>query len=451
MHKKPSKSRGSFSSSFGFIVSAAGSAIGLGNLWKFPYMAGSHGGGIFLISYLIFAVLLGVPLLLAETSLGRKSQLSAIGAFKVLNKKWEIAGILGVVCSFIILCYYSVVGGWILKYCWEYMKGAKFGYNKQQFFDNFIKSPVEPIFWHVLFILICAIIIICGVEKGIEATSKIMIPCLFILMTVIAIYGCSLNGAMEGIKFLFFPRFDAINSIHDIGSLFLSSMGQVFFSLSLGFGVMITYGSYLKKDTDLSQNTIIVAILGTIVAIFAGIAIFPAIFALGYEPAAGPGLIFGVLPAVFESMPFGIVLGFTFFVLVFIAAATSAMGLLEVISATLIDMFSWKRKTATIVMSSVAAFVGMFASLSMGVLSDIRIFNMNIFNVMVYLSDKILIPIGSILVCIFIGYVLKPDQICDEIERGTSNKFKFRKSFSIIMKFVAPILILIIFIMGVFS
>lgn len=450
MSKKSTNKRGNFSSSLGFIAAAAGSAIGLGNLWKFPYVAGSNGGGLFLVLYVLFTLILGIPLLLTEMALGRKTQLSVVGAYKSLNKKWSFVGGISAVCTFIILSYYSVVGGWVLKYCWAYITGGHFGENKQAYFSNFISNPVDPAMWHIIFIGICAIIIIFGVEKGIEASSKVLLPGLFIIIIAVVIRSCTLSGSLEGIKFLLVPKFEAVSDIKHITDVVFSAMGQVFFSLSLGLGVLITYGSYLKKDIDLPKNSFIIAGLDTLIALLAGLAIFPAVFALGYEPTAGPGLIFGILPAVFESMAFGNLLGFAFFLLVFIAAATSAMALLEVVSSFLIDNFGWKRINATITMAVLVAFVGIFASLSMGSLSDATIFGLNIFDAMVYFTDKILMPLSAMLMCIFVGYVLGPDKLSDEIDYGT-NQFKFRKSFSIILKYVAPILILGIFIMGLIA
>ncbi len=450
MSENSKNNRGSFSSSLGFVIAAAGSAIGLGNLWKFPYIAGSNGGGLFLFLYILFVIILGVPLLLVEMSLGRKTQLSAVGAYKSLNKKWSFVGGICVVCSFIILSYYSVVGGWVLKYCWTYLTGGSFGVDKQAYFSSFISNPIEPVVWHIIFIGICAVIIILGVEKGIEASSKILLPGLFVLLIIVAIRSCTLGGSLEGIKFMFLPKFEAVSDLKHFTDVVFSAMGQVFFSLSLGLGITITYGSYLKKDTNLQKNSLIVSGLDTLVAILAGLAIFPAVFAFGYEPAAGPGLIFGILPAVFESMSFGGILGFAFFVLIFIAAATSAMSLLEVVAAFLIDSFGWKRITATITTASLIAIVGALASLSMGSLSNLTVFGLNIFDAMGYLTDKILMPLSAIFMCIFVGYILGPDELSDEIEYG-SKSFKFRKPFSFILKYVAPVLIAVIFIMGLIT
>ena len=444
-----SQKRGNFTSSLGFILAAAGSAIGLGNLWKFPYVAGNNGGGLFFLLFIVFTLILGIPIILAEMAIGRKTQLSTVGAYKSLNKNWAFVGGIGVLCSFIILSYYSVVGGWVLKYIFTYLTGANFGASKPGYFEEFIKNPVEPAIWHLIFMGICAVIILGGVVKGIEQASKIMLPGLFILIIIIAIRSVTLDGAVEGLKFLFIPNLEAFNSFSHLANTIASAMGQVFFSLSLGLGITITYGSYLKKDSNLQKDTIFIVGADTLIAIFSGLTVLPAVFAFGFKPTSGPGLIFETLPAVFESMPFGAIFGLLFFILVFFAAATSAMALLEVVAAFFIDTFGWKRKKATLLMASIMAVIGIFASLSMGRLEHIHIFDLNLFDAMGFLTDKILMPIAAMLMCIFVGYVLGTEPLAEEIECGAKG-FKLKKVFSVIIKYVAPILILIIFVMGLF-
>lgn len=275
-----------------------------------------------------------------------------------------------------------------------------------------------------------------------------MLPMLFLLIIVVAIRSATLPGGVEGLKFLFVPDFSAVSSFGDLMNVLVQAMGQVFFSLSLGMGITITYGSYLPKDTNMIKDSGIIAGLDTFMALLSGIAIMPAVFAFGFEPSAGPGLIFATLPSVFAEMPLGGFFGFLFFVLVFFAAATSAISLLEVVSAFMIDTFHWPRKKATILMATLMGVIGVFASLSRGTLSGFTIAGMNLFDAMGYLTDKILMPLAAMLMCIFVGHVWGIDPIVTEIEQG-SGKFKFRKAFSVIMKYVAPVLILIIFIMGV--
>lgn len=423
--------------------------MGLGNLWKFPYIAGNSGGGIFLIFYLLFMLLLGVPILLAEMAIGRNTGLSAVGAYQKIDRKWAFVGGIGVLCAFVILSYYSVVGGWVLKYITAYATGANFGGNTAAYFDTFVKSPVEPAIWHLVFLAFCAVVVIGGVAKGIEKASKIMLPGLFILIVVVAVRSALLEGGLQGLKFLFVPDFKAVTSAADVGNIAVQAMGQVFFSLSLGLGVTITYGSYLRKETNLQKSAVIISGLDSLMAILSGIAILPAVFSFGFTPSAGPGLIFQTLPSVFESMPAGLIFGLLFFILVFFAAATSAIALLEAVAAYLIDNFHWKRSTATVSMALLMGVIGIFASLSMGVLSDASIFGMNLFDAMGYLSDKILMPLAAFFMCIFVGHIWGVDSISKEIEEG-AGAFKTKRVFGAILRYVAPVVIFIIFIVGLF-
>ncbi len=442
------KNRGQFTSSLGFILASAGSAIGLGNLWKFPYIAANSGGGIFLVFYILFVLLLGVPIMMAEMSIGRRTQLNAIGAYRKLNKKWTFVGVLGVLCAFVILSYYSVVGGWVTKYIVAFASGGNFGSDPAAYFNNFVASPVEPVVWHLVFMAFCAIVVVMGVVKGIEKMSKILLPALFVIVVVVAIRSVTLPGAGEGLKFLFVPDFSAVSSIGDLGNAMVQAMGQVFFSLSLGMGITITYGSYLKKESNIVKDTGIVVGLDSLAAILSGCAILPAVFALGFEPTAGPGLIFSILPAVFADMPFGAFFGFLFFILVFIAAATSAISLLEVVAAYFIDNFHWSRKKATIIMASLMAFIGIFASLSMGPLSNVLIGGMNIFDALSFFTDKLLMPISAMLMCVFVGHVWGTDALMQELVIGSPSAIKLKKVLSVILKYIAPILILVILITG---
>ncbi len=444
---KKTQQRGHFSSSLGFILAATGSAVGLGNLWKFPYVAGSSGGGLFLLFYILFALILGVPLILTETSIGRKTGLNPIGAFKKLDKKWTFVGVIAVSAAFIVLSYYSVVGGWVLKYFSAYLTGANFGENTAEYFGNFIASPIEPVLWHILFMGIAALVVIGGVSKGIEKVSKFMLPALFILIIIMVIRSVTLPGAMEGIKFFVVPDTAQFSSFSGVMNVMAQSLGQVFFSLSLATGIGITYGSYLKKDSNLPKNSAIITGLDSLVAILSGFAILPAVFALGFEPTAGPGLIFQTIPAVFQNMPLGKIFGILFFALVFFAASTSAISLLEVVTSYMIDNMKIKRKLATIVAASLMAIIGVFASLSMGVLSDFTIGGMNLFDALSFLTDKILMPIGGILTCVFIGHIYKVARLEEEMKIGSPNgKFKLVKAYEFVMKWVAPISIFIVFI-----
>lgn len=441
--------RGHFSSSLGFILAATGSAVGLGNLWKFPYVAGNSGGGLFLIFYIFFVLILGVPLLITEISIGRKTHLNPIGAYKSLDKKWSFIGISGVVCAFIILSYYSVVGGWVLKYFFAYLGGTDVGSNSSAYFADFISSSAQPVIWHLVFMAAAVMIVIFGVSKGIEKVSKIMLPGLFILMIVLCIRSLTLDGASAGLEFFLKPHAHQLSSFSGVVNVMEQALGQVFFSLSIGMGALITYGSYLKKDSNIVKSSFIIAGLDSLIAILAGIAILPAVFALGFEPTAGPGLIFETIPAVFNNLPAGRIFGALFFLLVFFAAITSAISILEVVTSYLIDRFKISRKISTVCVASVMALLGVFASLSMGPMAEFKILNMNIFDFLGFLSDKLLMPIGGIFTCIFVGHRMKVARLADEITEGMPNKkWKLMKAYEIIIKWVAPVLIFAVFVFG---
>lgn len=447
--KNNESKRGQFSSSIGFILATAGSAIGLGNLWKFPYVAGQSGGAIFVMVYLLFFVVLGIPLIMTEMAIGRNTQLSAVSAYRKLNKKWTFVGVLGVAIAFIILSYYSVVGGWVTKYIFDYVRGVDFG-NTAEYFGNFISSPLEPALWHLGFIAFCAIVVILGVQKGIEKASKIMLPALFILILVVMVRSLTLPGAAEGVKYLFVPNLSTLDTPAKWINMIVSAMGQVFFSLSIGMGISIAYGSYLKKNNDLAKDSIVVGSLDSALAIIAGLAIMPAVFSFGFEPAGGPGLIFQTLPSVFSSMPAGRIFAILFFILVFFAAATSAIALMEVVASFCIDTLHWSRIAATILPTIFMAAIGVVASLSMGPWSNILIGGMNIFDALGYLTDKIMLPISGICMCLFVGHVWGISNISAEIAIGSKNGFTWQKLYGVIVRYVAPILIAVIFIMGLF-
>ncbi|MFZ2538789.1 MAG: sodium-dependent transporter [Oscillospiraceae bacterium] len=447
---KNQEKRGKFSSSVGFILAATGSAVGLGNLWKFPYVAGRSGGAVFVIIYIFFVFILGVPIMLGEMAIGRKTKLNPIGAYKAINKKYTVIGIIGVVCAFVILSYYSVIGGWVLKYITTYITGAQI-VEPSSYFNTFISSSFEPIIWHLAFMAATCFIVIKGISGGIEKCSKIMLPALFILIIVIVIRSVTLEGGMAGIKYFLVPDWSDIDTFPKLGKVLIAAMGQVFFSLSLGMGAMITYGSYLSKDSHMQKAAVVVPILDTLFAVLAGLAILPAVFAFGFEPSAGPGLLFETLPKVFSSMPFGVIFGLLFFVLVFFAAITSSVSLLEVVTSYLIDNLHIKRKTAAIVVSMLMAVIGVFAALSFGVFGDVKLFGSTIFDSMTFLTDKVLMPVGGMLMCIFVGYIWGIDNAAEEISNGGVLTFKWKALFSIIMKYIAPALIMIIFISSFFA
>lgn len=434
-------SRGQWKSTFGFVMAAAGSAIGLGNLWKFPYLAGKNGGGAFVAIYLGLIVIVGFTLILAEMSIGRRGQSDAYGSFKKINDKFGFIGLLGVITSFIILSYYSVIGGWILKYIGSYVAGGISGSESTGYFVNLISSPLEPLVYHFGFMLITALIVLGGVEKGIERASKVMMPALFVLLIVVAIRAITLPGAMAGITFFLKPDFSKVTI-----STVIAALGQVFFSLSLGMGVMVTYGSYLNKNGNMPKDSLTIPFIDTMIAMLAGFAILPAVFALGFEPGQGPGLMFITLPAVFDKMPMGSFFGFLFFVLVFFAAVTSSISLLETSVSLAVDQLKVNRKTAALILATVAFLLGVPSSLANGILGEVMIFGKNFFDLMCFLTDNILLPMGGLLLCLFVGYIWGPKEALKEITNDGDLKFGIGKMWMFAIRYIAPILLIIVII-----
>ena len=432
--------RGSWSSRFGFLMAAVGSAVGLGNLWKFPYLAGDNGGGAFVLVYIGLVVLLGFTLMLAEMTIGRHANSDAYGSYNKIKKGWGFVGGFGILSGFLILSYYSVVGGWVMKYIVASFTGT--GTDKAEFFGNFISSPVEPLVYHLIFMGLTAIIVIRGISGGIEKASKFLMPALFVLLVVTVIRSVTLDGAIEGIKYFVTPNFSEITL-----KVVIAALGQVFFSLSLGMGIMVTYGSYLRKDEDMEKDAFIIPSLDSLVAILAGFAILPAVFALGFEPTEGPGLLFITLPAVFENMPLGSIFGALFFVLVFFAALSSSISLMEVTVAFGIDKLKWSRKTSVIVFTTLMFIIGIGASLSMGEWSDFLIpwidgNSYGIFDFLDVLTSYYLLPLGGLFGALFIGFVWGVPNAVKEIKIGS--KFVTAKLWSILIKFVVPILVFLI-------
>jgi len=400
-----SSQREQWGSRLGFIFAAAGSAVGIGNIWKYPSMAGQNGGGAFTVVYLICILIVGLSIVVAEFVIGRNTQLSPVGAFEKLapRSNWKWVGFLGVASAFVILSFYGVVGGWILKYIIDSITGG-FGIlsgnpdKAGAMFDGFITSTFSPIIYQIFFMALCIFVIVQGVKGGIEKWSKVMMPIIIILLGVLAIRGITLEGGMEGLSFLFNPRFEDLTA-----SAIVLALGHAFFTVSLGMGTMITYGSYLNKKQNLMSSALWVIFLDTAIAMLAGVAIFTTVFALGANPAEGPGLIFVILPSIFPQLSGGAVWGTLFFILLFMAALTSAISILEVVTAYFIDQKGWSRKKATIRFGAIITIVGVFCSLSLGGGINITGFlEMPFFDVMDYLSSKYMLPIGGMLTAIFI-------------------------------------------------
>ena len=439
--------RGQWNSKIGFILAAAGSAVGLGNLWRFPVEAGRNGGGAFLIVYFAILFLVGFTLMLAELVIGRHTQLNAIGAYKKIRSKWAWVGGIGVLASFLILSFYSVIGGWIINYLIQTVTGALSGLDVDAYegiFMGFVGSTFEPVLFHGIFAFLTLGIVMGGISGGIEKYSKILMPGLFIMMMIVMVRSLTLDGAMEGVRFFLEPNFSAIT-----GDVILSALGQVFFSLSLGMGVIITYGSYLSKSENLPLNSFYIPLLDTLIALIAGLTVLPAVFALGFEPDTGAGLLFITLPAVFSEMPMGIVFGSLFFLLVLFAALTSSISLLEASVSFVVDKFNMNRKTAAAMMGSLVFIVGLPSSMGMGALSHITLIrDMNIMDSIDFFASNLLLPIGGFFLCIFLGWVWGIENAIKEATNEGTLSFKLAGVWSFLIKFVAPIAILVVFIQG---
>ncbi len=469
------ETRSSFSGKIGFVLAAAGSAVGLGNIWRFPYLAAKYGGGIFLLVYIVLAVTLGFALMTAEIAIGRKTGLSAIGAYKKLDKRFGFLGWMAALVPVIILPYYSVIGGWVAKYLFSFVSGngaqtaadvatyidAEGKTQVLSFFENFIGvshegmtyaagfgtvSPWEPIGWFFLFLGVTALIVLFGVEKGIEKVSKIMMPVLVALSIGIAVYVLFLPNAMEGVKYYILPDFSKF-SVKTV----LAAMGQLFYSMSLAMGIMITYGSYMKKEVNLESSVSQIEIFDTGIAFLAGLMIIPAVFTFsGGTPEAlgkGPGLMFAVLPKVFEDMWGGHVIGAIFFILVLVAALTSSISLMETVISMVCDKFRLNRKLSWLVVFAGSIVIGLPSTLGYSVWSHITLLKMPFLDFFDFISNSVLMPIVAFLTCILVGYVVKPAAVAEEVE--LSSKFKRKALFVLIIKYAAPICILLILVSSV--
>ncbi len=436
-----SEKRSNFSGKLGFVLATAGSAVGLGNIWRFPYLAAKHGGGMFLLTYLILVVTFGFALSCAEILIGRKTGQSAINAFGTLSKKWSFVGWLASLVPIIILPYYSVIGGWIFKYLFAFVSGDAQATTNDSYFTGFIGKIGEPIGWFLLFIGITALIVLFGVEKGIEKASKIMMPILVVLTIFIAVYSACMDGAWEGVKYYLTPDFS-----HFSVTTVLAALGQLFYSMSLAMGIMITYGSYMKKDVNVSSSVHQIEIFDTGIAFMAGLMIVPAVFAFsgGSEEALGkgPSLMFITLPKVFGSMPGGTIIGAIFFLMVLFAALTSSISLMETVVSVIQDKFKLNRKITCLIVFIGSVLLGLPSSLGNGIWANVKIIGFAFLDFFDFISNSVLMPIVALLTCIFVGYVIKPKTLIEEAE--LSGKFSGKKLFTIIIRYIAPICIILI-------
>lgn len=446
-----SNSRG-FTSNFGAIAAAAGSAIGLGNIWRFPYTVGQNGGGAFLLVYLLFVFLIGVPIMMSEFVIGRRSQRNTVGAFRALGpqyRSWSLIGLLGILTAFFIYSFYSTVAGWTLHYVVTSCRGGLSGKSAaeiSQSFVSFTSHPIIPVAYQLVFILLTAFVIVRGVQKGIEKFSKVLMPILFLLMILLCVRSLTLKGSAQGLAFLFKPDFSKLTSAG-----VLSALGQALFSLSIGMGALITYGSYIRKDDNLLKTSFCVAGADTLIALMAGIAIFPAVFAFGLSPTSGPSLVYEVLPIVFDSMPMGVVFSVLFFLLLSIAALTSTISLLEIVVLWAVEELHMKRLTATLSVSFLIFVLGSFCTLSFGPFSDVKILGNTLFDEMDRLTSTYMMPVGALLLTLFLGWKYPKSEVLDELGNGGKQPFKYYKAFRFSLKYIAPIALIIILITGIFD
>ncbi len=438
--------RSSFSGKLGFVLAAAGSAVGLGNIWRFPYLAAKYGGGIFLLVYLILAVTFGFALMVAEIAIGRKTRQSAIRAYGVLDKRFRFLGPLASLVPIIITPYYCVIGGWVVKYLTVYATGNGATLADGNYFSEFISS-VSPMVWFIVFVAITVIIVMTGVEKGIEKVSKFMMPLLVLLSLGIAIYCLTLPGAMDGVVYYLKPDFSKFSA-----TTVLAAMGQLFYSMSLAMGIMITYGSYMKKDSHLTASVHQIEIFDTGIAFLAGLMVIPAVFSFtgGADVNAGPGLMFITLPKVFGSIAITNIIGTLFFLLVLFAALTSAISLTETVVSIICDKTGMKRMSSCILTAVILIVLGSLSALGYGLLAQVQIIGMAFLDFFDFVSNSVLMPIVAFLTCVLVGYVIKPASMIEEAE-AEGAAFKGKQLFVFVIKYLAPICIVAILISSVLS
>ncbi|AOV07012.1 sodium-dependent transporter [Sporosarcina ureilytica] len=436
--------REQWTSKLGFILAAAGSAIGLGAIWKFPYMAGTNGGSVFVLLFIISTIAIGLPILLAEFIIGRMGQADAFTIFQRLgkNKMWPAIAWLGFAFGFIVLSFYSVVGGWILSYLARALTGQLTSQNHGELFASITSNPIEVLFAQFVFMFLTVWIVQGGIKAGIERASRWMMPLLFIFFIILAIRSLTLEGAMEGVRFLFIPDWSLLT-----GSTFLLALGQAFFSLSVGVTAMMTYASYLPKDERLGQSAVSVSVLNIFISILAGLVIFPAVFALGGSPAEGPGLVFVILPAIFEQMPFGSIFMILFFILMLFATLTSAIALLEIVISTGIRTRYDRRRRASWVFGTLIFIIGFPSALSFGLLSDVSIFGGTFFDFADLITSRIGMPIGALFISLFAGFVLTNQQTIRELD---VHPF-IHTTWKFLVRFIVPAAIIVIFAAWIFE
>lgn len=444
----PDEQRGSFSSRIGYVLSVAGSAVGLGNIWRFPYLAAKYGGGIFLLVYLLLTVTFGYVLIMSETSLGRMTGKSPVGAFRYFGNttSFKIGGWLNAVIPMLIVPYYSTIGGWVIKYLVEYLKGNVTEVAQDNYFTSFISDSNQVELWFLVFAVIVFAVILAGVKNGVERVSKIMMPILVVLAVIVMCYSVTRPGAIEGVKYFLIP-----NVKHFSWMTVVAAMGQMFYSLSIAMGILYTYGSYVGKDVDIEKSTSQVEIFDTAIALLAGLMIIPAVFAFSggntADLQAGPALMFITLPKVFASMGIGRAAGILFFVLVLLAAATSAISLMETSVSTFADELHWSRTKCCMLMAGVMLVIGSASSMGYGTLDFIQIFGMAFLDFFDFLTNSVMMPLAALATCFLIVRTVGFDRISKEIER--SSAFKRKRLYVFFMKYLAPICLVIILVSSI--
>lgn len=442
--------RDGFGSRFGALVAMAGSAVGLGNLWRFPYLVGENGGAAFIIIYVALCFLICLPIFISEFVIGRRSQKNAFAAYRDLSggSAWKWVGLMTVIVPLVVASYYSVIGGWSIQYLFKSLTFSFTGDTQDAIntmFTDFVSSPWPPLVCHTLFLLVTAIVVMSGIKGGIEKFSKIMMPLLFFIVIGIAVYSLTLPGADAGVRYLFHPDFSKID-----GKACAAALGQAFFSLSLGFGTILTYGSYVSKKENIMFQSTATAVSDLMFAMIAGTAIMPAVFAFGLNPQSGPGLVFETLPYVFSQMPAGGFIAILFFVALIVAAVTSSISMFEVATAYLIEEKNMSRVAACSLIFVICWVFGAFCSLSFGPMSDILIFGRTIFDFFDNLSSNILMTLGSLMTVLFVGWRLKKTDIYDEFTNGGTLPANVR-IFGVLwflIRYIAPLAIIFIFLFG---
>ncbi|MBD5184837.1 MAG: sodium-dependent transporter [Bacteroidales bacterium] len=442
--EKNTKERALFATKFGAIAATVGSSVGLGNIWRFPYEAGVHGGGAFLLCYMMCVLLLGIPVLCAEYCMGRGTRSNVFGAYKKLapKGKWHLSGYIGIFASFMIISFYSVVAGWTMEYCISSLFGQLDFSDPVAGHNQFLVLTTgwRPVLWTVIFLAANFAVLSGGVTKGIEKMSNIMMPILFVILIAFCIYSCFLPGFKEGAKFLFAPDFRQITP-----SVLLGALGQAFFSMSLGLGCMMTYASYFSKSTRLGRTAVISSLLDSSVAIFAGLIIFPAVFSFGLSPEAGPTLVFEVLPNIFSHLPAGMFWSTLFFLLLFIASITSTVSMSEISISFFCDEKKMSRKKSTLLSAVIALAGGLLCALSFGPLQDFKICGMTFFGLFDYVSSNICLPVGGFICSVFVGWFVDKKFLKDQFTDDGLYKFRWLGPLRFALRYICPVAILLIF------